>query len=600
MFASVQLRKFITFIVGLLFGGVFVSIAVIGIASLFGTRAESSINSLSLDTSTEVGVSMESSDDLQAGVEQFLDSIANSAQQESRFTRKATLYSILMRANVRLLVVFFEDSQSVSNNVWRQEIQTAILRRLTMIDPGKALDLALTLPIEQRPNLIESVFYEWSLLNLDGAVRAGSRLDFPNREFALGAMMLATVDLHTEERIEIGQSFGYEKFARRLIETSTAMELIDTPRSAWEVLIGDGLDVRFRLDSVVDVARTWVSEDGVGVLSEILELGGDLRGSSAINLLLIRSIARANPEEIFRQATLEPDLQPLLYELASVWAETSPIDALKGVAVIDDVSRRWSLTRGIMRSWSERNPHDLLEKIAVLPDTMELQAISSAIRTIAKTDPREAVRLIENFRTEGVNTWPVAESLVFAWVEIDPGATLEWVVSGSNDDNPRFGRLVEIALTRLAIEEPERALDLALNPPSSAWPTWLDRVVIREFAREDVDAAAKFLPRVSDRSRVGAYTGVGFEYVQSGNPEGALELAQQLRQPEKDKYYSSIFDSWATIDPHQLLEAMEEIPSNNARSLAAKALIYRNEERHFFSEDQVKRVKTYLNKEDAE
>ena len=192
--------------------------------------------------------------------------------------------------------------------------------------------------------------------------------------------MLATVDLHTEERIEIGQSFGYEKFSRRLIETSTAMELIDTPRSAWEVLIGDGLDVRFRLDSVVDVARTWVSEDGVGVLSEILELGGDLRGSSAINLLLIRSIARANPEEIFRQATLEPDLQPLLYELASVWAETSPIDALKGVAVIDDVSRRWSLTLGIMRTWSERNPHDLLEKIAVLPDTMELQAISSAIR----------------------------------------------------------------------------------------------------------------------------------------------------------------------------------------------------------------------------
>ena len=144
------------------------------------------------------------------------------------------------------------------------------------------------------------------------------------------------------------------------------------------------------------------------------------------------------------------------------------------------------------------------------------------------------------------------------------------------------------------------ALDLALNPPSSAWPTWLDRVVIREFAREDVDAAAKLLPRVSDRSRVGAYTGVGFEYVQSGNPVGALELAQQLRQPEKDKYYSSIFDSWATIDPHQLLEAMEEIPSNNARSLAAKALIYRNEERHFFSEDQVKRVKTYLNEEDAE
>ena len=143
MFESVQHRKSVTFIIGFLFGGVFVSIAVVGIASVLDTRADTNTKSLPLDTSTEVGMSTESSDDLHASVEQFLDSIANSTQQESRFTRKATLYSILMRANVRLLVVFFEDSQNVSNNVWRQEIQTAILRRLTMIDPGKALDLAL-------------------------------------------------------------------------------------------------------------------------------------------------------------------------------------------------------------------------------------------------------------------------------------------------------------------------------------------------------------------------------------------------------------------------------------------------------------------------
>ncbi|MXZ44195.1 MAG: hypothetical protein F4Z01_04350 [Gammaproteobacteria bacterium] len=602
MFKPIQLHKSITFIVGLLFGCSVTSIVVLGIVYLLDTKADDNATNKVLDKLADIVESSDSDDDLNASFEEFLDTNNTATQSESRFNRKTTLYSMLVRSDYGQLLKLLSRSSFIPNSTWRMEIQSAIFRRLTTIDPDKALDLVRKLSIEQRPKLIESVFQEWSFLNLEGAVGAGTRLDFPNREIALKAIMQTRVDLSEDEQVEIGQRFGYEKYVERLFDVTWAMELIDNPRRAWIALIDDGLDVRFRLNSVVDIAQTWVRQDGSGVLREMFETDDGMVGLSALNLLIVRSLARANPEEFFRQVAAEPDSRSLRAEIVGVWAETDPVAALSGVSSLVEVSERPLMTREILRTWSETNPLELLNERTILPESMEIQALSYAIRAIAKKDPREAIRLMEKLRTEGVNTWPVAEVLIYTWSENDPRATLDWVMSGSNDDNPQFGRLVQISLTNLARVDPERALVLALNPPSSTWPTGLDSDVIHEIARKDVDAAAKLLPRVSEESRTRAYISVGSGYIEQGHPDRALALARQLRPSdrERDYYYLSTFDTWASTDPHQLLEAIEDIPSGKPRAIAARSLIDRNKERHFFSEAEVKRVKTYLNEEDAE
>ena len=600
MFKPIQLHKSITFIVGLLLGCAVTSIVVLGIAFLLDTKTDDNATSLALDKLADLVENSELDDDLNASFEEFLDTINSLNQPESRFVRKTTLYSMLVRSDYGQLLKLLSRSSFIPNSTWQMEIQSAIFRRLTTIDPDRTLDLARKLSIEQRPKLIESVFQEWSILNLEGAVGAGTRLDFPNREIALNAIVQARFDLSENEQIEIGQRFGYEKYVERQFDVTWAMELIDNPRSAWIAMTDDGLDVRFRLDSVVDIAQTWVRQDGSGVLSEMFETDDGMIGHSALNLLIVRSLARANPEEFFRQVATEPDSRSLRAEIVGVWAETDPVAALSGVSSLVEVSDRPSMTRAIVRTWSETNPLELLNERTILPESMEIPAVSYAISAIAKKDPHEAVRLMDKLRAEGVNTWPVAEALAYAWSENDPNATLDWVISGSNDDNPQFGRLVQISLTSLARVDPERALELALNPASSTWPTGLDRDVIHEIAHKDVDAAAKLLPRVSEESRPRAYISVGSRYIEQGHPDRALVLARQLRPSERDYYYLFTFDTWALTDPHQLLKAMEDIPSENARVIAARSLIDRNKERHFFSEAEVKRVKTYLNEEDAE
>ena len=600
MFKPNLLRKLITFFSGIVLGGIFASVAVLGLASLLDANIDVDTTSSSLTEFIEASSDPELGNDLRARFKKILDTTATSTQPKSRFTRNTTLYSILVRSDLKFLEEFFVDSQNLSNSIWRLEVQSAILKRLTTIDSTKALDLATQIPVEQRQELLESIFREWSLLNLDDAVGAGSLLDFPDREIALKAIVQARADLPEEKLRAIGQRFGSEKYASRLIEMSRAMELVDTPHLAWEAMVGDGLDIRFRLDSAVELAKTWVSKDGVGVLREILETNADTRGVSAFDLVIVRSVARENPEEVFRQAAIDPDPPFLLTEIASVWAETDPVNALSGVSSLDDASERYWLTREIMETWSEINPQELLERRAVLPIGLELPAISAAIGTIAKTDPLEAVRLIENLHAEGVDTSTVAESLVYVWSENDPDATLDWVLSGSNDQNPLFGRMVEIAISRLARVDPERAMEMALNPHSSTWPEWMDYKVIDEIARMNVDTALKLLPLVSEGSRAKSYRKVGFEYVESGNPERAVELGEQLSPSERNSYYLATFDTWALTDLGQLLGAIEHFSSTNVQALAARALIRRNEDRHFLSNKQVKQLKVYLSEEDVE
>ena len=87
-----------------------------------------------------------------------------------------------------------------------------------------------------------------------------------------------------------------------MIDANRALALVDTPHRAWEVMMADGLDVRFRLSSLIDIAQTLVNRDGIGVLSEIRAHGVGVNSYSPIYHVLVPSIARANPERVFSQA----------------------------------------------------------------------------------------------------------------------------------------------------------------------------------------------------------------------------------------------------------------------------------------------------------
>ncbi|MCY4143904.1 MAG: hypothetical protein OXG08_09490 [Gammaproteobacteria bacterium] len=600
MIKPTQFHNPFLFLVGFIAGIGIALVVVIGITWVIEQIGATEGRVPALPASNETNEASNSGDELQDQSEELFDTIISSRYTSSRFVKKAILYTLVLEANTTQLGEILDASQSLPDRSWRQEIESAILQRLVSFDPVRAIDYARESAAEHRKQLLDSVFHELSLQDLQKAIDAGRSLEFPDRDFALQTILRNTVELPEDQRIALGQRFGDERLARRSIEVNQAMALIDNTHRAWEVMIGDGVDVRFRLDSIVDLAQTWISKDGIGVLSEILEYDRDSFGLSVLDRVIVRAIARANPEEIFRLVVVNPDLQFLITEIATVWTASDPLGALRGVSRLDDARDRDRLTRTIIYSWSEINPRELLDNRAVFPREMQLDAISAAIRAIARIDRYEAVRLMETLRTEGVNTSHIGVWLVNDWSVNDPQSTLEWVLSGANEQNPDFGRMVEIAVSRLVHVDSERAMELALNPLSPKWPTGLDYYVIWELSRADLDAARELIPFVSEDSRSKCYRRVGFGYVETGQPERALELAEQLAINERYDYYSAILDYWASSNPSQLLEAIEYLPSPKFQALAAESLVYRNGLRHFFSEKQVERVNSYLSEEGNE
>ena len=542
-----HLRKTILFLVGLLAGSAVASVAVLGIAWVIDANPATKVAVQSLLTFNSTLESSDSGDELPGQIERLFDNFVTSPYANSRFVKRAAFYSILLEANAEQLAKLFDESKRLRDSTWRQEVQSTILSRLTMINPGIAIVYARESPVEVRQKLLESVFGEWSLQDLRKAVDAGQHLDFPEKEIALKAILHTNVDLPEEQRIAIGQRFGDEKLAQRLIDANRALALVDTPHRAWEVMMADGLDVRFRLSSLIDIAQTLVNRDGIGVLSEIRAHGVGVNSYYPIYHVLVPSIARANPERVFSQAAANPDLQFLLRKVAAVWAETNPVEALEAVYRLDDAEDKMWLTSSIMQSWSEIDPRELLENRAVFPREIESDVIVSAIVELAKTEPREAVGLLENLHIEEEERWALAELLVNVWSENDPDATLDWVLSSATHQNPVRGRMIENSISGLARTDPKRAMEMALNPLSPDWPEALDYSVIWELSRTNVNAASELLPRVSEEYRLSCYIRVGRRYIEEGNPQRTLDLATHLDSAQRLEYYSSTFQWWATI-----------------------------------------------------
>ena len=99
-----------------------------------------------------------------------LSDLADVSKFESRLLRYTALQDMLADKDVAALQTYYEDSKEIQQPNLREETQYAIVNRIAVVDPRTALDLADEFPTRRRGSLIDTIFREWSLSNLDEAV----------------------------------------------------------------------------------------------------------------------------------------------------------------------------------------------------------------------------------------------------------------------------------------------------------------------------------------------------------------------------------------------------------------------------------------------
>ena len=512
------------------------------------------------------------------------------------------LHSTLSNATEQELKDWWTHSQEIERGSHRKIAQTAILQHLTKMNPQEALLVIEEVSKFDVDVLLKSVFAQWSISNLDGAVEAASKLSGVQRLVATQTIIETRDDLSGTERRSIAGQLGGEEQYLQSVSDSLAARSIADPNEAFEILRTDDVADSLQIESLSIVVEAWFEQIGFEVLSNIYtEFEDNSRDSDRVRRHLVRRVVQANPAEALQYVRALPEGRKqsfLAKEIVSAWARTNPKAALTAAATFESIALVAELEKTISGSWAVANPSEFIDNFEKIPEASRGDSLPSAFMQLAHRNPSEAIAKLEAVEKRIKNVSMIEELIVRAWTMQDPDATAGWVIKRFDLDDPQRFRSLRIVLPHLTQLDPKRAFELAIVEPTPDRGLRLENYVISTIAMDgDIEQALELLPRAKDRDPF-TYADVGVALFRESRTEEALELGVNFSGRDHQFYYERFFSEWFEADPKDLYESLDGLPSKNIRSSAASKLIAGNRANPIFTDEQIERIENFLNFED--
>ncbi|MCY3540445.1 MAG: hypothetical protein OXH31_00840 [Gammaproteobacteria bacterium] len=510
----------------------------------------------------------------------------------------SVLYATLSQATERELKEWWLHSKNIERTSQREMAQQAILRHLTVINPQEAFRRIKKVSIFQHEAALTTVFSEWAVIHLEGAIEAASKLVGSHRIVALQAILEIRDDLSEDKRRSIATRLKSVETYDRLISDSEIAQNFEKPEDSWDYLLNDEVDDIMQTETLTRVAEAWREEAGFEVLWNIYSEIEDY----STQIQLLRSISKEDPAGALDYARGLPAGEDQIFLATTVvfeWARTDPKAALATVSTFAPSSLTTSLEISIANAWAVTNPQELIENVEAISAEYRASPLATAFSYLARKDPLEAIVTLNSVEHLVGNTSTLVASIVRQWADQEPGTATDWVLENFVQDDSQRRSLLERTLPALALRDPNKAFELAIEQPVSETGLGLDYYVMGAIVREgDIEVAKKLLPRVNDSSRSIIYGNVAAGMVDEGQTDEALELGKDLEESSQRYYYLRVFASWAFNNPKNLMESLEGLPTSRTKSIAAMQLITRNHRNPVFTDDQIDHLRTFLNSED--
>ena len=513
-------------------------------------------------------------------------------------TQYEVLHSTLSRATEQELQDWWIQSQNIERENHRKIAQSAILQNLTTLNPQEALRNIEDVSKIHAEVLLKSVFSQWSISQLDGAIEAANTLSGTDRNIALQAILETRHDLPESKLQSIAKQLGREEHFLKLLSDAEAFNTLDKPEKAWDVLLNDEVDDSLQLESLAVIAKAWQEHVGFEVISNIYS---DIQDFGS-QVQLVKAIAQVDPAgalEYTSGLVAEYDKLNLSSIIVREWAKTDAKAALTTVSTFEPSSFSTLLEKDIASIWARTLPNEVIDSIETIPEQFRLSTLESAFASIARRDPMEALgqlSLVENYVG---NTTSLVQKIVLEWSFKKPRAAADWVANSFTQDDPQRRTLLMQVLPRFARQDPNQAFKLALEQPTPSEGISLEQLVIGEIARVgNVEIAKKLLPQVKESAKASVYGIVGQAMVRESQAIEALELGNKLDEQQKKYYNIQIMSLWAATNPKNLYESLEDLPTSDLESRAALHLILVNRRQPVLSDDQIEHARTLLNSDD--
>lgn len=587
-------RNFGSLLVGALVGGILVATALItGQLLLIQEKPDTSKQ----DTASTARIEQSSSGDQIAAAKAVVTGDYSNLLGEARdFEGNSALYQALLRADQEELRKLLKQSKNIPSPNQRLYVQSAIFQRFASLDPQEALRRVEDVNWQQRDVMLARIFAEWSISDLDAAVASLRNLNRRRQVVALESILRTRDDLSDSHRQELAQNFGARELAVRLMNESQTLEYLDDPEAAWNALTRDGFDLVSQIELATSIAEQWMEQYGLEVLPRVIESITDNPGFDIFLAGLIDRATATNPQGLFEVALgLDESRRGyVLNRISYAWSRRDPFAAAQAVIASQQDDDMRSSLKVILQHWAQSNPQTLFNNRSLLPRYAQLEGLGYALAEIAKSDPEQALQQLKSLEAEWVDTSTLAESLVNGWIEDDPQAALEWVTSNSEELGSKFRGLMLDVLVVLAQTSPREALAIAQSQPVRFREQPIEVELIRRLFYMNMDTALDLLPQVKDEFRLHAYHNVCVALSYQGQPKRALELARNLPKSEQASYYESVFSFWTRVDEEGLFREIENLPSEELKSLAAFQLLKNVGDTPVLTQEQLDSVRALL------
>lgn len=516
------------------------------------------------------------------------------AKVRSAFLRSKTLHGLLAEGDQHFIHQLFVESQTISSITTRQEIQETIIRWYATTDPRHAVSVIGKLSEEDQVRLIQSLFQEWSLSNLDDAVSFANELDDFMKYEALRGILKLRDNLSQREYLDISirldsPVLGIAKVVRAWEDQG---DTIDEPEFVWNLLLEqsptDGKPVSVWHQHLLrKIAKAWLDQSGIDALTKINEsVLNEIDRISVVSSVL-GHLALSNPQQAFDSALRFTDSNlRIVGRTVRAWAQHDPKSALDAVSMEENWNTRRTLQIEIISIWAFNEPIELLDRLDELPSGIQETAQIGAFGRLANTSPETATQLFEEVKTRELKK-TIAKEIAKTWMRHDLAAALRWAKSDPNVSEIRR-EVIASVLRKLAQDDPQLAVQQALQEPATDGESGIESDVIFEVARRNVEQAIQLLPLArNDTTRNSAYRWVGIELVNDGESKTAIDLGNELSEASRTQYLRHIFARLAYVNPSELLSRINLLPSELTKNNVANTLLSNDQVRERLTRDQI-------------
>ncbi|MXW08153.1 MAG: hypothetical protein F4X56_08345 [Gammaproteobacteria bacterium] len=543
--------------------------------------------------------SIYSSENIESGNSQqpASNSLAMVIELESPIERRAGLYQLVNNKSSEQITEFIKQTFDIENVQSSYSVQRLLFAELARIDPAKSLELVWkTARIRWGP-LLDVVAMQWSMSAPDNALRAFSVLEEPWKSRALAVVFQHQDTLDVVELKDLTQSLNItDTFVKWTYEGQLAA-VIDEPRKAFTLALEADTSYFHRHYMLTQIARRWVEREGIDDISTMLSLVYDVFADTRfLWSSVVSEIAAPNPELAWKQLSSMPlEIQKLFADdVFDEWFERDPDAAIEAIRTQEYVGAMASEMYSHLLTWIRAVSDRILEYIELVPEDYKMIAIEIAVEHLAeKSPPNEIIDLLTQLRLRGFNTQEATSSFVSVWSTKDPLAAVEWA-SDNLDQGPRDGHwMLRTALERLALSDPERAMEFALKQPEERR---LEDVVILELMQQgELDKGLSFLPQIRETSGYPyIYNGISYHLIVAGRIEDALALADRLEEAEKPQFYSRLVYPWLRFELESLLEFLPKLPTEETRRTVAIAVLGEQERYPYLTANELDYIRSLL------